>query len=273
MRLLCPLQLVESWIEEIPQFPSPGPDSLHVDTEEVLVRGGGDGQAVELLRLQGGAGDGDVLPGQELIVWRPVELDLDDVRGQDLCLQDVQLHVAAPQADYLVQQVDDAGEHEEHPELWRRRDPGQAMHQTEHVQEDVELVGEPEEPVGLLPDEREGEDEDDDHEAVETDACQTSHGLKEPVADVWSDSRPEEYLPGHALEVVCWLGAQLVEVHHVGDGVDQGEEEGRAGADLVELEAGVQGDVLVQGQLLHLGDQVLGHGQQEEAVAEGEGGG
>ena len=70
-----------------------------------------------------------------------------------------------------------------------------------------------------------------------------------------------------------WLCGDVVEVDQVADGVEDGEEEGGAGADLVELEAGVEGDVLVQGQLLHLGDQVLGHGQQEEAVAEGEGGG
>ena len=38
----------------------------------------------------------------------------------------------------------------------------------------------------------------------------------------------------------------------------------------MELQAGVQGDVLVQGDLLHLRDQVLGDGQEEEAVAEGQ---
>ena len=39
-------------------------------------------------------------------------------------------------------------------------------------------------------------------------------------------------------------------------GVERGEEESREGADLVELEVGVQRDVLVQRTLLHLRDQV-----------------
>ena len=50
-----------------------------------------------------------------------------------------------------------------------------------------------------------------------------------------------------------------------------GEEEGGAGTDLVELEVGVEGDVLVEGELLQLGDQILTDGEEEEAVAEGEG--
>ena len=55
--------------------------------------------------------------------------------------------------------------------------------------------------------------------------------------------------------------------------MDQREEQSSPGTDLVELEAGVQRDVLVEGELLHLGDEVLGDGEEEEAVAEGEGGG
>ena len=41
-----------------------------------------------------------------------------------------------------------------------------------------------------------------------------------------------------------WLSGDVVEVDKVADGVDGGEEEGRARADLVELEARVQRDVL-----------------------------
>ena len=41
-----------------------------------------------------------------------------------------------------------------------------------------------------------------------------------------------------------WLSGDVVEVDEVADGVDGGEEEGRARADLVELEARVQRDVL-----------------------------
>ena len=41
-----------------------------------------------------------------------------------------------------------------------------------------------------------------------------------------------------------WLCGDVVEVDEVADGVDGGEEDGRARADLVELQAGVQRDVL-----------------------------
>ncbi len=47
----------------------------------------------------------------------------------------------------------------------------------------------------------------------------------------------------------------------------------RAGAYLVELQVGVERDVLVERVLLHLGDEVPGHGEEQEAVAEGECGG
>ena len=40
------------------------------------------------------------------------------------------------------------------------------------------------------------------------------------------------------------LGGDVVEVDEVADGVDGGEEQGGAGADLVELQARVQWDVL-----------------------------
>nr|CAD7199333.1 unnamed protein product [Timema douglasi] len=68
------------------------------------------------------------------------------------------------------------------------------------------------------------------------------------------------------------LGADVVEVDDVPHRVQQGKEESSARRDLVELDVGVQGDVLLHGELLQLGQQVPRHGQQEEAVAEREGG-
>ena len=65
----------------------------------------------------------------------------------------------------------------------------------------------------------------------------------------------------------------MIEVGEMTDGVEDGEEEGSAGHNLVEDDVGVEGDVLVEGPLLHLGDQVPAHSQQEETVAEGERGG
>ena len=52
------------------------------------------------------------------------------------------------------------------------------------------------------------------------------------------------------------LGADVVEVDQVADGVEDGEEEGGHGADLVEHDVRVQRDVLVEPSLLQLGDQV-----------------
>lgn len=46
----------------------------------------------------------------------PVELYFHHVWRKEFCLDDVQLHVACPEADDLVQGVDDAGAHKEHPE-------------------------------------------------------------------------------------------------------------------------------------------------------------
>ena len=99
------------------------------------------------------------------------------------------------------------------------------MDNGEKVEEDIELVAEPEESVRSLPNWRPGEDEDGDHETVETDPGHSCHRLEEPEADIRRHPGREEYLLGHALEVVGWLGAQVVEVDHVGNGVHNGEEE------------------------------------------------
>ena len=165
-----------------------------MDAEEVLVRGGGDGETVELLGPDGGAGGRHVLPGQEPVVRRPVELDLDHVGGKQLCLEDVELHVAAVEADHLVQGEHEAGHEEEDPELGRGGDARQAVHQAQQVQEHVELVAQPEEPVGSLPDGRQGEDEDHDDDAVQGHPRHPRHCLEEPEADVGRGARREEYL-------------------------------------------------------------------------------
>ena len=258
-------------VSHSPQSPGPGTDGLDVDSEKVLMGGRGDGEAVELLWGDGSARGLDVLTREKFVVWRPIELDLDHVRGQDICLKDIELHVAATEADHLVQGVHDPGHHEEHPELGRGGDPSQAVDEAEQVQEHVQLVTQPEEAVGALSDGGGGEDEHDDHDAVERHSGHPSHGLKEPVADVRRHPGREEDLLGHALEVVGRLGAQVVEVDHVGHRVDQREEQGGHGADLVELKVGVEGNVLVEAHLLQLGDQVLGDREKQKAVAEREG--
>ena len=65
-----------------------------------------------------------------------------------------------------------------------------------------------------------------------------------------------------------WLGGDMIEVCQMTHSVQHREEEGCAGHDLVEDEVGVQGDILVEGPLLHLGDQVPADCEQQQTVAE-----
>ena len=59
---------------------------------------------------------------------------------------------------------------EEHPELWRSGDPREAVQHAQDVEEDVELMREPEEAVGLLADDRVREQEDYADHGVKHDA-------------------------------------------------------------------------------------------------------
>ena len=54
----------------------------------------------------------------------------------------------------------------------------QAVEDGEEEEDHVELVGQPEEVVGLLADLGDGEDEDDGHGDVEEDAGEAGQGLK-----------------------------------------------------------------------------------------------
>ena len=67
---------------------------------------------------------------------------------------------------HLVNREDDAGKGDEDPELWGGGDPGESVQHAEDVEEDVELVRQPEEAVRLLPDQRVREQEDDAHHGV-----------------------------------------------------------------------------------------------------------
>lgn len=62
----------------------------------------------------------------------------------------------------------------------------------------------------------------------------------------------------------------MVEVDDVPDRVQHREEHGCAGGDLVELDMSVQRYVLLDGKLFQLRQQVSGHGEQQDAVAEGQ---
>ena len=62
------------------------------------------------------------------------------------------------------------------------------MNKAQKVEEDIKLMSQPEESVGSLPDWGPGKDEDDDHDAVETETGETRHGFEKPEADVRSNS-------------------------------------------------------------------------------------
>jgi len=102
--------------------------------------------------------------------------------------------------------------------------------------------------------------------------CRSSDGSEEPVVDVGLAVRGEIEFGAQAVQVLHRLRADVVEVDQVADGVADGEEERRQGANLVELQVRVQGDVLVQRVLLHFGDEIPRHCQEEKAVAEREAG-
>ena len=111
-----------------------------------------DCEGVELVWCQSRAGGVDVLPREELVVGRAVELDLDHLGGKQLGLQDVKLHVAAPHADHLVEDEEEPGNNEKHPELWSLGDSGKPVHQLKKIEQDVKLVSQPEESVSFFSD-------------------------------------------------------------------------------------------------------------------------
>ena len=93
--------------------------------------------------------------------------------------------------------------------------------------------------------------------------------MEQPVGNIWLLVTAEPKLRAKTMKMFQRLSRDMIEVGEMTDGVEDGEEEGSAGHNLVEDDVGVEGDVLVEGPLLHLGDQVPAHSQQEETVAEG----
>ena len=120
------------------------------------------------LRSEGRAGEPDPLTREHLHVRRSVKPDSEDVGGQELGLQDVELHVGGPEGHDLVESVDEGGEDEVDPEEGGRRDPLEAVDDAEEVEQHVELVNLPEEVVRLGPDFGMGKDEDGGHRDPES---------------------------------------------------------------------------------------------------------
>ena len=96
----------------------------------------------------------------------------------------------------------------------------------------------------------------------------TCESLEQPVGNVRLLVTAEPKLWTQTMEMFQRLSGDVIEVGEMADSVKDGKEEGSAGHNLVEDDVGVQGDVLVEGPLLHLGDEVPADSQQEETVAE-----
>jgi len=62
----------------------------------------------------------------------------------------------------------------------------------------------------------------------------------------------------------------MIEVDDVTDGVEQREKEGSESTDFMKLNVSIKRNVLLDGKLFELGEEVSRHGQQQEAVAERE---
>ena len=95
------------------------------------------------------AGESDPLSGEDLHVWRSVELQLEDVTWQQLSLEDVQLHVGGPEGDNLVEGVDDGGQEEVDPEEGGGSDSLETMEDAKEIEENIQLMNLPEEGVGF----------------------------------------------------------------------------------------------------------------------------
>ena len=255
-------------VEVVAQLPGPRALRLDVAREEVFVRRRRQRERVELFGLDLGAGQADPLAGQVLEVGRPVELDFEHVAGQELRLDDVELHELGAQADDFVEREDDGRAEDEEPETRRRRQPAKAVDDGQRVEHNVKAVRHPEVVVSLFTDRRVGEDEDDDDDAEEEDAGDAGQRAEEPVGDGRFEVGREGQLFGQAAQVFDGLRRHVVKVDDVADRVEHREKEGRQGADLVERNVGVERDELLDGELFEFGERVARHGEQQEGVAE-----
>lgn len=76
------------------------------------------------------------------------------------------------------------------------------------------------------------------------------------------------YFGGETVQVLQRLRGHVIEVDYVADRVYDGEEERGARDHLVERNVRVERYVLLYGEVLQFGQQISGHGQQQQTVAE-----
>lgn len=99
-------------------------------------------------------------------------------------------------------------------------------------------------------------------------STRTRYGLEEPKRYARLVVRREVYFGRQTVEVFQRLRGHVVEVDYVADGVYDGEEEGGARDHFVERYVRVQRYVLLYGEVFELGQQVPGHGEQQQTVSE-----
>jgi len=214
------------------------------------MRGTRQGKGMEFMGPEGSAGEADPLPGQILEIRRSIVLDFNHVRREELRFNNVQFHIFRSEGHNLVQRIDYSWTNEKHPKTGRAGESSQAMDEAEYVQDNVEFMCREEELVGFFPDGGMSKYEDDGHDGKEEDTRDAGDGLEEPVEDGGSLVRLEEHFLGKASQVIHGLGRDVVEIDNVTHGVEDGEEEGRAGHNLVKLDMRVERNVLLDGEIL-----------------------
>lgn len=101
----------------------------------------------------------------------------------------------------------------------------------------------------------------------------TRDGLEQPERYAGLVVRREVDLGRETVEVLQRLRGHVIEVDDVSDGMYDREEERGTRDHFVERYVRVERYVLLYGEVLQLGQQVPGHGQQQQAVAERQRGG
>ena len=98
------------------------------------------------------------------------------------------------------------------------------MKQRKDIEQNIQLMGHPEEIESLLAHQWMSEDENDNNHDVKHDASQTSQRLEQPIANGGFAVRREVQFLGQTVKMFNRLGAHVVEVDQMADGVQNREE-------------------------------------------------
>ena len=180
--------------------------------------------------LQVSACEPDPLSRQDLHARRTVKLDPYNITRKQLSLQNVQLHVSkdprireyspmklqfnqpSSESDNLVDDVNKSRTDELHPEVWSRGDSSQSVKNGEEVEDDIQLVSQPEKVESLLSDLGVGKDEHEGNDNVEEDSGEAGESLEQPEGNVGLLVTAKVELFAEAEKMLHWLSAHVVEV-------------------------------------------------------------